>query len=51
MKKSHVSDEPTVGWERQIDELNFNHLRISKIQKLEPFTSLRKLSLVDNNIS
>mmetsp|Transcript_21003 Transcript_21003/g.29040 ORF Transcript_21003/g.29040 Transcript_21003/m.29040 type:complete len:105 (+) Transcript_21003:795-1109(+) len=39
------------GWERQIERLYFNHMKISVIQNLDKFISLRKLKLLDNCIS
>jgi len=39
------------SWERQVEELILNHMQICRIQNLEKFTNLRKLKLLNNNIS
>ena len=38
-------------WERQIEQLDLSHLRISMIKKMHNFSSLRKLMLLDNKIA
>ena len=39
------------SWERKVEELILNHMQICRIQNLEKFTNLRKLKLLNNNIS
>ena len=39
------------NWERQVEELSLSHLGICTIQCLDKFVNLRKLKLLDNNIS
>lgn len=44
------SYEENEGWEKTVEELQLNHLKIFLIKNLEPFTKLRKLKLLDNCI-
>lgn len=39
------------NYERSVEELNLSHMKIGKIANLQPFVSLRKLTLLDNDLT
>jgi len=43
--------ERKLDWETQIEHLNLSHKEISIIKNLDLFINLRKLNLMDNNIT
>jgi len=40
-----------IDWEEQIEHLNLQHQQISVINNLDLFINIRKLNLMDNNIT
>ena len=44
-------EQPVKNYERSVEELNLSHMKIGKIANLTPFVSLRKLTLLDNDLT
>ena len=53
MLPAHKYDqaERKPNWEKLIEILNLAHQGISVLKNLDPFSSLKKLNLMDNNIA